>query len=217
MDLADDLMPRPYDVYRRLRATSPVHRITGTDGQPAWLVTRFDDVRTALADPRLSLDKTHAREGSYRGLSLPPALDANLLNMDPPDHTRLRRLVGRAFTQRRVEQLRAPIRTTADQLLDDLGEHGTTDLIASYAAPLPITVICDLLGVPTSHRESFRDWTNALIAPDPAVPQAAKQAIAAMLAFFTELIAHKRREPDWRPSLGLDHRTGHGGRPAHRG
>ncbi|MEU3050985.1 cytochrome P450 [Streptomyces sp. NPDC006984] len=195
MDAADDLMTRPYDAYQRLRTTSPVHRITGTDGQPAWLVTRFDDVRAALADPLLSLNKTHAREGSYRGLSLPPALDANLLNMDPPDHTRLRRLVGRAFTQRRVEQLRAPIRATADQLLHALGEHGTTDLIASYAAPLPITVICDLLGVPASHRRDFRSWTTALIAPDPARPHEAKEAIAAMLGFFTELMAHKRREP----------------------
>lgn len=188
-------MTRPYDVYGRLRTTSPVHRITGTDGQPAWLVTRFDDVRAALADPRLSLDKTHAREGNYRGLSLPPALDANLLNMDPPDHTRLRRLVGRAFTQRRVEQLRAPIRATADRLLDALGEQGTTDLITSYAAPLPITVICDLLGVPDSHRRDFRAWTTALIAPEPGRPQAAKEAIVAMLGFFKELMAHKRREP----------------------
>lgn len=195
MDLADDLMTRPYDVYERLRSTAPVHRITGTDGQPAWLVTRFDDVRTALADPRLSLDKTHAREGNYRGLSLPPALDANLLNMDPPDHTRLRRLVGRAFTQRRVEQLRTPIRATADRLLDALGEQGTTDLIASYAAPLPITVICDLLGVPDSYRRDFRGWTTALIAPDPGRPKAAKEAIVAMLGFFKELMAHKRREP----------------------
>ncbi|MFE6412144.1 cytochrome P450 [Streptomyces sp. NPDC057837] len=195
MDLADDLMTRPYDVYERLRSTSPVHRITGTDGQPAWLVTRFDDVRTALADPRLSLDKTHAREGNYRGLSLPPALDANLLNMDPPDHTRLRRLVGRAFTQRRVEQLRTPIRATADRLLDALGEQSTTDLIASYAAPLPITVICDLLGVPDSYRRDFRGWTTALIAPDPGRPQAAKEAIVAMLGFFKELMAHKRRVP----------------------
>lgn len=84
MDLADDLITRPYDVYRSLRTASPVHRIAGPDGQPAWLVTRYDDVRSALADPRLSLDKAHAREGSYRGLALPPALDANLLNMDPP-------------------------------------------------------------------------------------------------------------------------------------
>ncbi len=135
MDLADDLITRPYDVYRDLRTTSPVHRVTGTDGRPAWLVTRYDDVRAALADPRLSLDKTNAREGNYRGLALPPALDANLLNMDPPDHTRLRRLVGRAFTPRRVEQLRTPIRATADRLLDALGTHGTTDLVTAYAAP----------------------------------------------------------------------------------
>lgn len=195
MDLADELITRPYDVYQGLRTASPVHRITGTDGQPAWLVTRFDDVRAGLADPLLSLDKTHAREGNYRGLSLPPALDANLLNMDPPDHTRLRRLVGKAFTQRRVEQLRAPIRATADQLLDALGADGTTDLITAYAAPLPITVICDLLGVPASHRRDFRSWTTALIAPDPARPHEAKEAIVAMLGFFTELMAHKRRDP----------------------
>ncbi|GHG13718.1 cytochrome P450 [Streptomyces filamentosus] len=195
MDFADDLMTRPYDIYDRLRTTSPVCRITGTDGQPAWLVTRFDDVRAALADPRLSLDKAHAREGNYRGLSLPPALDANLLNMDPPDHTRLRRLVGRAFTQRRVEQLRAPIRATADRLLDALGEEGTTNLITSYAAPLPIIVICDLVGVPDSYRRDFRAWTTALISPDPGRPQAAKEAMVAMLGFFQELTAHKRREP----------------------
>ncbi|MEV7003151.1 cytochrome P450 [Streptomyces sp. NPDC093982] len=195
MDLADGLLDHPYDVYRRLRDTAPVHRIAGPDGSPAWLVTRYDDVRETLADPRLSLDKRHAAPGSYRGLALPPALDANLLNMDPPDHTRIRRLVGRAFTPRRVEQLRTPIRRTADRLLDALGPHGTADLIASYAAPLPITVICDLLGVPDQHRRDFREWTDALVAPDPARPQAAKEAVVAMLGFFTRLLADKRTEP----------------------
>ncbi|WP_225831414.1 cytochrome P450 [Streptomyces sp. NK08204] len=195
MDLADGLVDHPYDIYRRLRDTAPVHRITGPDGTPAWLVTRYEDVRAALTDPRLSLDKRHASAGTYKGFSLPPALDANLLNMDPPDHTRIRRLVGRAFTPRRVEQLREPIRRTADRLLDALGPHGTTDLIAAYAAPLPITVICDLLGVPESHRLDFRIWTDTLVAPDPARPGAAREAVGAMLGFFTRLLAAKRAEP----------------------
>ena len=195
MDPADGLLDHPYDVYRRLRDTAPVHRIAGSDGKPAWLVTRYDDVREALANPLLSLDKKHALPGNHRGLALPPALDANLLNMDPPDHTRIRRLVGRAFTPRRVEQLRAPIRETADQLLDALGTHGRTDLMASYATPLPITVICDLLGVPHEHRRDFRVWTNPLVTPDPASPDVTKQAVMAMLGFFTGLLADKRKEP----------------------
>ncbi|MFJ4199220.1 cytochrome P450 [Streptomyces sviceus] len=196
MDPADGLLDHPYDVYRRLRDTAPVHRIAGPDGTPAWIVTRYDDVRAALADPRLSLDKRHATAGTYKGFSLPPALDANLLNMDPPDHTRIRRLVGRAFTPRRIERLRGPIRRTADRLLDAFGDHGTTDLIASYAAPLPITVICDLLGIPDEHRLDFRVWTDTLVAPDPAAgPGAAKEAVVAMLGYFTRLLADKRREP----------------------
>ncbi|MGX1473802.1 UNVERIFIED_CONTAM: cytochrome P450 [Streptomyces canus] len=196
MDPADGLLEHPYDAYRRLRGTAPVHRIAGPDGTPAWIVTRYDDVRAALADPRLSLDKRYATAGTYKGFSLPSALDANLLNMDPPDHTRIRRLVGRAFTPRRIERLRGPIRRTADRLLDALGSHGTTDLIASYAAPLPITVICDLLGIPDEHRLDFRAWTDTLVAPDPAAgPAAAKEAVVAMLGFFTRLLADKRREP----------------------
>lgn len=194
MDLADGLLAHPYDVYRRLRDTAPVHRITGPDGTTAWLVTRYEDVKAALSDPRLSLDK-RTGTGTYKGLSLPPALDANLLNMDPPDHTRIRRLAGRAFTPRRVQQLREPIRRTADQLLDALGAHGTTDLVASYTAPLPITVICDLLGIPEGDRLDFRQWTDGLMAPDPARPHAAKEAMAAMLGFLTRLVEAKRREP----------------------
>jgi len=196
MDPADGLLDHPYDVYRRLRDSAPVHRITGPDGTPAWLVTRYDDVRAALADPRLSLDKRHATAGTYKGFQLPAALEANLLNMDPPDHTRIRRLVGRAFTPRRIQQLRTPIRRTADGLLDALGPHGTTDLVASYAAPLPITVICDLLGIPEEHRLDFRIWTDTLIAPDPAAgPEAAREAVVAMFGYFTRLLADKRRSP----------------------
>ncbi|TQE30938.1 cytochrome P450 [Streptomyces ipomoeae] len=190
-----ELIADPYAVYARLREAGPVHRITGTDGLPAWLVTRYDDVRQAIADPRLSLDKRNAKPGGYHGLALPPALDANLLNMDPPDHTRIRRLVTKAFTPRRVELLREPIRKTADALLDAIAPLGRADLISSYAAPLPITVICDLLGVTPGDRQDFRSWTDALVAPDPARPQKAKEAVRAMLGFFTGLLAAKRAAP----------------------
>ncbi|MFD7314787.1 cytochrome P450 [Streptomyces sp. NPDC059883] len=194
-DPTSELLADPYEVYARLRETAPVRRIVGPDGRPAWIVTRYEDVRTSLADPRLSLDKSRALPGGYRGFGLPPALDANLLNMDPPDHTRIRRFVARAFTTRRIEELRGPVRRTADELLDALEPGGRADLIASYAAPLPIVVICELLGVPARDRRDFREWTDALIAPDPARPERMREAIAAMLAFFTGLLAHKRAEP----------------------
>ncbi|MXM64366.1 cytochrome P450 [Streptomyces sp. HUCO-GS316] len=190
-----ELIADPYAVYARLREAGPVHRISGTDGLPAWLVMRYDDVRQALADPRLCLDKRNAKPGGYRGLALPPALDANLLNMDPPDHTRIRRLVSRAFTPRRIAQLREPIRKTADHLLDAIAPLGRADLIASYAAPLPITVICDLLGVAPSERHDFRSWTDALVAPDPERPERTKETVRAMLGFFAQLIADKRAAP----------------------
>ena len=189
------LLDDPHSAYAELREAGPVHRITGPDGQPAWLVTRYDDVRSAFADPRLSLDKRHAAQGSYRGFSLPPALEANLMNMDPPDHTRVRRLVARAFTPRRVEALREPVGRIADELLDAMEARGRADVIAAYAGPLPIAVICDLLGVPEHDRRDFRAWTDALITPDPTRPHLMKEAIGAMLAFFTTLIATKRAEP----------------------
>ncbi|MEU6272051.1 cytochrome P450 [Streptomyces populi] len=189
--LADD----PYAVYAEFRRAGPVHRITGTDGLPAWLVTGYDDVRAALTDPRLSLDKRNVTPGGYRGMALPPALDANLLNMDPPDHTRIRRLVSRAFTPRRIERLREPVRRTADELLDVIAADERADLIASYAAPLPITVICDLLGVAPADRLDFRSWTDALMAPDPTRPSLAREAIGNMLSFLTRLIAGKRTAP----------------------
>ncbi|MER5525215.1 cytochrome P450 [Streptomyces sp. NPDC002677] len=188
-----ELLADPYAVHARLRETGPVHRVAGTDGLPAWLVTRYEDVRQALADPRFSLDKAHAKPGGYRGLALPPALDANLLNMDPPDHTRVRRLVSQAFTPRRIALLREPVRRTADALLDAVEPLGRTDLIAGYAAPLPITVICELLGVAEEDRPDFRGWTDALVVPDPARP--AKEAVKALLAFFARLLAGKRAEP----------------------
>ncbi|MET9295291.1 hypothetical protein [Streptomyces sp. NPDC003077] len=99
----------PYATWARLRAEAPAHHVGLPDGSSAWLITREADVRAAFTDPRLSVSKNHAKSG-YQGFSLPPALDANLLNLDPPDHLRLRRLVSKAFTPRRVEDLRSHVR-----------------------------------------------------------------------------------------------------------
>ncbi|MEU7062084.1 cytochrome P450 [Streptomyces sp. NPDC046197] len=193
-DRAASLAADPYRTAARLRRDAPVSPVTGPDGLRFWLVTRYADVKAALGDPRLSLDRRNALPGQYRGMSLPPALDANLLNMDPPDHTRVRRLIGPAFSGRRVEQLRAPIQRIADELIDHIAPLGRADLVGSYAAPLPIAVICDLLGVPAVCRPDFRAWTDALTAPDPTQPERAKDAVAGLWRFFTELIADKRRQ-----------------------
>ena len=166
-----------------------VRQVTLPDGTAAWVVSQYDDVRAGLADPRLSLDKAHAKE--WRGLSLPAALDANLLNMDPPDHTRLRNLVGRAFTPRRVTALRPAVQRIADDLLDALEPAGSGDVIADYAAPLAATVICDLLGVPVEGRAGIRGWVGTLTAVGDPVGLAT--AIEEVSVYLAELIAIKRQ------------------------
>ncbi|MGP4020147.1 cytochrome P450 family protein [Saccharopolyspora sp. 5N708] len=182
----------PRATYARLREQAPVHRATAPDGTSIWLVTRYADVRAALADPRLSLDKKHSN-GGYRGFSLPPALDANLLNMDAPEHTRLRRIVGKAFAPRRIEPLRPRIQQIADELLDELGGQDEVDLLPAYCAPLPITAICELLGVHAADRPDFRSWTDGLLAPE--TPQQAAEALRGLHRYLLDLIAAKRANP----------------------
>jgi cytochrome P450 len=165
-------------------------RVTLPDGTDAWLVGGYDIVRAALADPRLSLDKRNAN--GYKGFSLPPALDANLLNMDPPDHTRVRRLVAQAFTARRSEALRPRVQQITDDLLDAIEPDGRADLIAAVAGPLPVTVICELLGVPAEARADFRAWTNALLAQEPA---GAARAVQNLHGYFHKLVDAKRARP----------------------
>jgi len=188
-------MADPFPGYDRWREAGPVHRTATPDGLPVWVVTRYVDVRRALSDPRLSLSKAHARPGGYRGFSLPPALDANLLNLDPPDHTRLRRLVAKAFTPARTEGLRPAIEKHADALLGALAGRGHADLIEEFAVPLPLTTIGELLGVPAGPRADFRRWTSTLIAPDPAEPARAKEAVGGIVRLLAGLIAAKRATP----------------------
>ncbi|ATL81894.1 cytochrome P450 [Streptomyces malaysiensis subsp. malaysiensis] len=190
----NNLMSDPHGVYARLRQVSPVHRTTTPDGAPVWVVTRYQDVRAALTDPRLSLNKANARTvGRYQS-SMPPELDAHLVNMDPPDHTRLRRLVVKAFTARHVENLRPRIQASTDELLNAVTEQ-PADLMRALANPLPMVVVCELLGIPAQDRRDFRRWTNTLLgsAPDAAVES--RTAMREMHHYLVGVIAAKRARP----------------------
>jgi len=181
------------DVYDQWRRQAPVHRAATPDGGPVWVVTRYADVRALLADPRLALDKTHSRSG-YTGFALPAALDANLLNLDPPDHTRIRRLVTQVFTVRRVEQFRPAIQGHVDRLLAEIDPRQPTDLVKALAAPLPLAMIGDILGVDQLDR--MRAWTNSLFLPGAHQPHTPRQAITEMEGYLRGLVADRRGNPD---------------------
>ena len=138
-----------------------MHAVTLADGHGAWLVVGYEEARVALNESRLSKDM-HAALASGSGVvaeGLPgPAFARHMLTVDPPDHTRLRRLVSAAFSVRRVEALRDRIQAITDDLLDDITQHGPDspiDLVGTFAFPLPFTVICELLGVPHRDRASL--------------------------------------------------------------
>jgi cytochrome P450 len=187
----------PYPAYDRWRRSGPVHRIVLAGGGEAWLVTRYEDARQVLNDPRMSKIPP-----GVRGAALPDdvgsAIFHHMLSADPPDHTRLRRLVSAAFTARRIEALRPRIQQISDDLLDDLrdGVPGATtvDLIDAYAFPLPIQVICELLGVPAADRDRFRAWSNVIVG-GPAYAAQMPAAFGGLVAYIRALLEVRREEP----------------------
>lgn len=157
----------PYPFYARLRAEAPVCRVPLPTGHMVWVVTRYDDVVTVLKDERFVKDTanvyTPAQEAQQPWyVRLLRSLRRNMLNLDPPDHTRLRALVSKAFTPRLVEQMRDRVQRLADDLLDSVQERGRMDLIRDYALPVPMTIIAEMLGVPVGDRHKFRRWLNAI-------------------------------------------------------
>ncbi|MFF9768442.1 cytochrome P450 [Streptomyces sp. NPDC014636] len=190
----------PFPLYRRLREEGPVRRAVIAGGLDAWLVTRYEDGLAALSDPRLSSD---VRDASDPRLieQLPEferdSMMSNMLRSDPPDHTRLRRLVSKAFTARRVAELRPRVQEITDRLLDAVVPDGHAELVADFALPLPVTVISELLGVPVDDRHDFQRWTDAMLArgegmPDPVVVDEAWQQ---MHAYVTKHLESKRARP----------------------
>ncbi|MFY1691562.1 cytochrome P450 family protein [Plantactinospora sp. WMMB782] len=183
-------------VLAELRRESPVAEVTLPTGVTAWVVTRYEDAQRVLNDPRMG--KTTSAGGfTYRGMipdDVARAVSRHMLALDPPDHTRLRRLVSGAFTARRVAALRPRIEELAEQLLDDVGDAGQVDLIDRFAFPLPIQVICELLGVPAEDQADFRAWTDAIVS-GPMNPAGLAPALTAIVGYIRTLLAAKREQP----------------------
>jgi cytochrome P450 len=190
--MGEDFVRDPYPVYAALREKGPVHKVRIPEGAEAWLVVGYEAGRAALVDPRLS--KQWKNASPFFALSSPSA-GPHMLNSDPPDHERLRKLVVREFTARRIEQLAPRVRQITDELLDAMLAlpEGRADLVEALSFPLPISVICELLGVPMLDRSAFRAWTGTVLTdPDP---QARRKATGEVAAYLSELLERKRAVP----------------------
>ncbi|WP_329016964.1 cytochrome P450 family protein [Streptomyces sp. NBC_01601] len=190
--LGEDFVRDPYPVYAALRERGPVHRVRIPEGAEAWLVVGYEAGRAALMNPALSKQWKNASP-SFPLSS--PAAGPHMLNQDPPDHGRLRKLVVREFTTRRIEQLAPRVAQITDELLDSMTAlpNGRADLVDALSFPLPISVICELLGVPTLDHTAFRTWTATVLTdPDPRARVAATHEVTAYLA---DLVERKRLEP----------------------
>jgi cytochrome P450 len=199
----------PYDVYAQLREESPVWFFEGT-GQ--YLISRYADVNGLLRDRRLG--RTYLHVATHEEMGNPPDPDHlapfwklvrdGMLDREPPDHTRLRRLVSKAFTPRMVEQLRPRVEAMAERLVDNLLDAGSdgsaVDLIASVAEPLPVTVIAEMLGVPESDRHLLRPWSAQIVGmyelnPSPAAEAAAVRASEEFSGYLRGLARERRARP----------------------
>jgi cytochrome P450 len=173
-------------------------KVPGPGGVDAWVITRYDDVRSVLGDPRFAKDMNTyagAAPGRRPVFEDDDGFGPNMLNADPPDHTRLRRLVSKAFTPRRVEGMRPRLEEITTALLDAMTGQQRVDLIDAFALPLPVTVICELLGVPLEDRDHFRAWTAAMISPSQG-PEGQRGATRAMRRYMRDLVARRRGDVD---------------------
>lgn len=193
----------PFPLLADLRARGPVFRTHLPDKTktPVWLLSRYEDVSALLKDERFPKNRRNAlTPEQIRNLPwVPPMfrpLERNMLDLDPPDHTRLRALVHKAFTPRLVEQMRVRVQSLADELLDDVARRAEMDLINDYALPLPMTIITEILGVPTGDRHKFHKWSKAVVSLSS--PNATVRVIPSVWMFIRYLrrfFKTRRRDP----------------------
>ncbi|MCZ7525491.1 MAG: cytochrome P450 [Acidimicrobiia bacterium] len=187
---AYDIHEDPYPTYRALRDEAPAY---WNDEHRFWALSRYDDVRDALGD--------WGTYTSAQGIALESDLVGRLpmmLEMDPPDHTRLRSIVSRAFTPRRIAALEDPIRALARDLLDRFASRGRCDLLADFSAVLPMAVISEMLGVPPEDRDALRGWSDDLLHREPGRPevtQAGRAATQRIIEHFAGVIEERRADP----------------------
>jgi cytochrome P450 len=189
----------PNPTYRRLRAEDPVHE------HPLgfWVLTRYEDVVASLRDPRMLKEALPDFVAKRLGAQTVAKGSISMLDRDPPDHTRLRGLVSKAFTPRVVETLRPHVQDIVNGLLDRVASRGEMDLIEDFAYPLPVIVICEMLGVPVKDQERFKQWgtdmarglDTILLPPDSDVAKRSQAARQALAEYFRELIAERRAHP----------------------
>ncbi|WBB99618.1 cytochrome P450 [Solwaraspora sp. WMMA2080] len=181
------------DTYRQLQQDRTLVRVQLPFGEPAWLATRHADVRFVLGDARFS---RAASVGRDEPRITPRQIEGGILSMDPPEHTRLRRLVAKAFTGRRVEQLRPQTRQFADELLTGMiGDGPPADLVERFATPLPVRVICELLGVPYADREHFHTWSEAVVSTTSLSPEQVTGYLENLHGYIAGLVEQRRRHP----------------------
>jgi cytochrome P450 len=192
----------PYPLFAQVQADGPVHEVTLADGHRAWLIVCHEEAKAALNHAGLSKDMhaALARDGTVVAEGLPgPAFARHMLSVDPPNHTRLRRLASAAFGRPRIAALRPRVQAIAGRLLDDLEACGGTivDLVKGFAFPLPFTVISELLGVPEPEQNQLGNWFTTLLAPSaaPEPPAEAMTASANIVQYLTGLLARKRAVP----------------------
>ena len=196
----------PYPFYARLRAEAPVWSTTLRDRRTAWLVTRYEDVAGVLKDDTFAKDKLNAMDPEQRAKTpwvpgfLKP-LERNMLDLDDPDHLRLRALVSKAFTPRLIERLRGQIEALCEELLDAMERErkrkGGTDLVAGYALPLPATVIAEFLGVPAEDHARFHRWSNRLVSVSSGRDMLrALPAALAFVRYLRKLVEKRRADPE---------------------
>jgi cytochrome P450 PksS len=192
-----------YSYYARLRAEAPVHEVRLPGRQTAWLVSRYDDVLLLLKDERLAKDR-HNAQGSRPFSRLPGmlgflrALERNMLDLDAPDHTRLRGLVHTAFTPRLIERMRSRVEALSDELLSRASAAGHMELIRDYALPIPLMIISEMLGIPAGDQRRFHRWSNAIVAATGGAADLIRvlPALWRFVRYLRRVIARKRAQPE---------------------